>query len=236
MIITANLHIYLSQRFDNTIAYHESKQRTITLTFEEYIELIEYRGGMARLQIAHNKHEESGNSSFRYGYVLTWRDHLASLDKIVSKNTMAWYTSDKSKVIGKMQKGEKHSEASKQLMSQKRQKDATEHNANISKALTGRKQSPEHCAARKAMWAAKREAKALAQLQEHQPLLLAAPYSWQRWQVMRCFLTKPSRMSSIGAPIARVIGSSSNDKVNPWTSGHCGSRGWIYFGIFDLLV
>lgn len=59
----------------------------------------------------------------------------------------------------------------------------------------------------------------------HITSMFAQPYSWQRLQVDLCFLSNPSRISSTGAPIAAVIGSSNSDRVKSSTIGQAGSSG-----------
>ena len=55
--------------------------------------------------------------------------------------------------------------------------------------------------------------------------MLAAPYCWHRRQVVRCLRSKPSTISSVGAPISSVIGSSKRQDMKLATFGHSGSSG-----------
>src|ERR1700730_10099679 len=52
-----------------------------------------------------------------------------------------------------------------------------------------------------------------------------APYWWHRRQVVRCLRSKPSTISSVGAPISSVIGSSKRQDMKLATFGHSGSSG-----------
>lgn len=131
MSISAQLMAYLKSWYETSTTKQRKAGVEVTLTFDEFLGLFDTRQ-IRSLQkaIEANRIRYQQDEKNQFAYVLTWRSYAARSTNVLSKETAIVCSRMKSSTINLPQQGDKLRPS---------------HCQNISKSLTGKAKTEEHC-------------------------------------------------------------------------------------------